>query len=171
MATNNNPNKQVKDSNLGTHPDGIDPSAPSVGTEGWGTTPDEKRVLSPNGPQATRDGQMKGNPGDDMATASERQDSAATSNKRPSGSSRQGEVSRDTSGSERSKGMSHSGTTHTFRCSDAGHSDCDWETAGDTQDEIMQKVVEHARDAHGMTDWSDALRDRVRDSIRSREAA
>ena len=128
MANNDAHNKNAKDSNLGTHPNGVDPSAPTVGTEGWGNTADEHRVLSPNDPQSIHDGQKLGD------NTPQRK-------------------------------------AHTFRCSDAGNSNCSWETAGDTQDEVMQKVVEHARDAHGMTDWSDALRDRVRDSIHRREAA
>jgi len=50
----------------------VNPSAPTVGTEGYGTTSDERRVLAPNHPSATRSGQMKGNPGDDRTTATER---------------------------------------------------------------------------------------------------
>ena len=50
----------------------INPSAPSAGTEGWGMTTDEHRVLGSNDPKHTRDGQMKGNPGDQMTAASER---------------------------------------------------------------------------------------------------
>ncbi len=76
----------------GTNPDvtsengHINPSAPSAGTEGWGMTSDERRVLTSNEPEHTRAGQMKGNPGDHMAKASERASDAATSNKRPSDS-------------------------------------------------------------------------------------
>lgn len=138
MATSDTRDQHAKDSNLGTHPDGVDPSAPTVGTEGWGSTPDEKRVLTPNAPQ---------NSGAGLADLS-----------RPTGGSANSNASQKT-------------TAHIFRCSDAGNSDCRWEAAGDTQDEVMQKAVEHARDAHGMHDWTDALRERVRDSIHHREAA
>ena len=60
---------------------------------------------------------------------------------------------------------------HTFRCADAGHHGCDWETFGKSEDEVMQKVVEHARDDHGITDWSDAMHERVRHAIQQRRAA
>jgi predicted small metal-binding protein len=171
MATNDKRDKQAKDSNLGTHPDGINPSAPTAGTEGWGTTADERQAVSPGDPRATRDGQMKGNLGDDMTAASERASEAATTNKRRSDDNNQADLSRRTSASAHSMNTSQAGTAHSFRCADAGNSDCRWETAGDTQDEVMQKAVAHARDAHGMTDWTDALRERVRDSIHRREAA
>jgi hypothetical protein len=76
-------------SNLDVHPQdgGINPSAPTAGTEGWGTTSDERRVLGRNDPSDTRAGQMKGNPGDHMAAASQRTRDAATTNKKPHGDS------------------------------------------------------------------------------------
>jgi predicted small metal-binding protein len=148
----------------------INPSAPSAGTEGWGMTGDERRVLGSNDPQHTLDGQMKGNPGDHMAAASQRASDAATTNKRPSDTNRQSDVSQRTSGSANS--MNHGqGGIHTFRCADAGHDDCNWETSGRTEDEVMRKVVEHARDDHEITDWSDAMHDRVRHAIQHRRAA
>lgn len=62
---------------------GINPSAPSVGTAGWGTTNDERNVVGSGDAAATRAGQMKGNPGDNMTEASNRASEAATSNKKP----------------------------------------------------------------------------------------
>ena len=62
-------------------------------------------------------------------------------------------------------------TIHTFRCADAGHDDCDWETSGRTEEEVLRKVVEHARDDHHITDWSDATHERVRSAIHHRKAA
>lgn len=114
---------------------------------------------------------MKGNLGDDMTTASQRASEAATTNKRRTDENNQADLSRRTSASADSMNTSQESTAHMFRCADAGNSDCRWETQGDTEDEVMKTVVEHQRDAHGMTDWTDALRDRVRDSIHRREAA
>lgn len=171
MANDPNRDNRIKDSNLGTHPDGVNPSAPTVGTEGWGTTPDERRVLSPDDPQGTRAGQLKGNPGDNMTAASQREEASASSNKGRSDGSNQADLSRRTSASTHSMNTSQGGTAHTYRCADAGNSDCRWETQGDTEDAVMQKVVEHQRDAHGLSDWTDALRSRVRGSIHRREAA
>ncbi len=79
-----NPNLTATDHNLGSHPEGINPSAPSVGTAGWGTTSDERDAVSSKDPDATRAGQMKGNLGDDMTSASQRMSDEATTNKRRS---------------------------------------------------------------------------------------
>ena len=151
----------------------INPSAPTVGTEGWGMTTDERQVLSPNGPQETRAGQMKGNPGDHQTAASERASAAATTNKRPDDNAgdNQADLSRRTSASAYSMNTSHGGTDHTFRCADAGNADCRWETSGSTEDEVMHRAEEHGRQHHGMTDWTEAMRNRVRDAIHRREAA
>jgi predicted small metal-binding protein len=171
----NNPGSPI---GSGTNPDTnsegghINPSAPSAGTEGWGMTSDERRVLSSNDPQDTRAGQMKGNPSDQQAAASQRASDAATTNQRPDEPGDiQADLSRRTSISAHSMNTSQGGTAQTFRCADMGNSDCRWETTGDTEDDVMQRVVEHARDGHGMTDWTDAFRDKVRDTIRHRRAA
>jgi hypothetical protein len=93
MAKDANPKTEPE--KPGAHPTagskqpGIDPSAPASGTAGWGTTRDEREVLSPPDPAATRAGQMKGNPGDSMTEASSRASEAATTNKRPEDSSRE----------------------------------------------------------------------------------
>ena len=159
-------------SNMNSENGHINPSAPSAGTEGWGMTSDERGVLTSNDPQHTRNGQMKGNPGDHMTTASIRASNAATTNKRRDDSgNNEPDLSRRTSGSAASMNRNQDVAQHSFRCADAGRGDCNWETSGSTEDEVMQNVVAHARDDHGMTDWSDALRDRVRRAIRHRRAA
>lgn len=167
------PRPSSENPNFGSHADGINPSAPSAGTAGWGTTRDERRAISAHDLESTQAGQMKGNPGDDMTSASQRASEAATTNKRRSedSGSNQADLSRRTSASAHSMNTSHGGTDHTFRCADAGNADCRWETSGRTEDEVMQKVVEHARNDHGMTDWTDAMHHRVRDAIRRRQAA
>lgn len=168
-----NPNLTATDHNLGSHPEGIDPSAPSVGTAGWGTTSDERDAVSSKDPDATRAGQMKGNLGDDMTSASQRMSDEATTNKRRSEDSKddRADLSSRTSGSSHSMNTSQAGMHHTFRCADAGNANCSWETAGRTEDEVMQNVVEHARKDHGMSDWTDAMHDRARGAIRHDRAA
>ena len=42
----------------------VNPSAPTVGTEGWGNTSDERRVLDQNPPADIGGEQPKSNPGD-----------------------------------------------------------------------------------------------------------
>lgn len=166
------PQRPSQNPNFGSHADGINPAAPSVGTAGWGTTADERSAISEHDLEATRAGQMKGNPGDNMTSASQRASEAATTNKRRSDSGgNQADLSRRTSASARSMNTSHGAIHHTFRCANAGNTDCRWETSGKTEEEVMQKVVEHARIDHGMTDWTDAMHHRVRDAIHRRQAA
>ena len=152
---------------------GINPSAPSTGTEGWGQTSDERRVLSTNDPHATRAGQMQGNPGDHMRAASEREEKRATSNKSRSDSTgdNQADLSRLTSASAHSMSTSQGGADHTYRCADAGNADCQWETSGGTEEEVMRRIEEHQRQEHGLPDWTEAMRSKVRDAIRHRRAA
>jgi len=149
----------------------INPSAPTVGTEGWGTTRDERRVLGEHDPAATRAGQMKGNPGDSMTAASQRAEQRATTNKHPDDSN-QADLSRLTSASAHSMHNTQASGNHTFRCADVGNSDCRWETSGATEDEVMRRVEEHSRRDHGgQSDWSEAMRKKVRDNIHRRKAA
>jgi len=150
----------------------VNPSAPTVGTEQWGNTRDERRVLGQHEPADTRAGQMKGNPGDHMAAASQREEQRAATNKRPEGQgSDQPDLSRRTSASAHSMHTNQPATGRTFRCADVGNTDCGWETSGSTEEEIVQRAEEHGRRDHGMSDWSDAMRKKVRDNIHLRPAA
>ncbi len=152
---------------------GVNPSAPTTGTEGWGDTSDERQVMSTNHPAGTRAGQMRGNPGDNMTAAVQRESDRATTNKRPESerSSNQADLSRRTSGSAHSVNSSQGGTEHTFRCADVGNADCRWETSGQTEDEVMRNAEAHGRRHHGLTDWTEAMRNKVRDNIHRRQAA
>jgi len=152
---------------------GVNPSAPASGTEGWGNTSDERRVLEMNDPAGTRAGQMQGNPGDNQAEAARRASERASTNKRREDDpgTDQADLSRRASASAYSMNVSHGGADHTFRCADVGNSDCRWETSGDVEDETMRRVEEHWRAEHGLTDWTEAMRNRVRDNIHRREAA
>ena len=80
-----NANSKDEESTLDVRPqDGaINPSAPTAGTEAWGTTSDERRTLSSDDPVHTRAGQLKGNPGDSQTDAAQRASNAAGSNQQP----------------------------------------------------------------------------------------
>lgn len=41
--------------------------------------------------------------------------------------------------------------TKSFKCIDIG-TQCDWSATADSQDELMQKIVQHAKEHHGRTD-------------------
>jgi len=168
-STRNNPGTNP---DVASHSGGVNPSAPTSGTEQWGNTSDERRVLQMNNPAATRAGQMKGNPGDNQAEGVRRASERASTNKRrEEPATDQADLSRRTSASAHSMNVSHGGTDHTFRCADAGNSDCRWETSAGTEDETMRRVEEHWRAEHGLGDWTEALRNRVRDNIRRSKAA
>lgn len=69
-----------------------------------------------------------------------------------------------------SPGREGAGAERTFRCADVGNADCRWEAKGRTEDELMTKINQHAREAHGMTSIDDRTRSRIKDSIRERAA-
>lgn len=55
----------------------------------------------------------------------------------------------------------------TFRCADAGFKECNWQTSGHNDNEIMDRVREHGREAHGITNFDDNMRRKVHDNIRN----
>lgn len=130
----------------------VNPSAPTTGTEGWGNTTDERQALSENPPSINREGQTSRNVGDNNA------------------GDNQAELSRRT-GASAAMNMTHEGHDRTFRCADVGNADCRWETSGASEEQVLGAVHRHGQTEHGWSDWTDALRKRVRDAIRERRAA
>jgi predicted small metal-binding protein len=57
----------------------------------------------------------------------------------------------------------------TVSCRDVG-ADCDFVARGNSEDEIMQKVSEHARTAHKMSDIPPEVQDKVRAAIHDEAA-
>ena len=56
-----------------------------------------------------------------------------------------------------------------FRCSDIGANNCDWQVSGNSEEDILPKVEQHAREKHHMT-LDDDTRRRVRSAIQRRAA-
>ncbi len=56
----------------------------------------------------------------------------------------------------------------TLRCRDVGL-DCEFVARGDTEDEVMSRVSEHARAAHGMGAIPAEIRQRARAAIRDEQ--
>lgn len=54
---------------------------------------------------------------------------------------------------------------YSFRCKDAGHAQCNWETRGRSEDEVLRNVEPHAREHHGISSFGE-VRDKVRGLIR-----
>lgn len=57
-----------------------------------------------------------------------------------------------------------------IRCSDAGV-DCDFIARGETEEELFKNALEHGRIAHGMTELSEELKEKMRYLIRDEKAA
>jgi predicted small metal-binding protein len=57
-----------------------------------------------------------------------------------------------------------------FKCRDVGV-DCDWQIKSNDENEILRKAEEHGRQAHGMKEISDEMKQKVRSSIRDEKAA
>lgn len=58
----------------------------------------------------------------------------------------------------------------TFRCADMGHKECNWEVSGRSEDELMPQIESHGRERHGLTNFDEDSRRRVRDNIHDRAA-
>ena len=69
------------------------------------------------------------------------------------------------SSSHGSSGSSSSGD-YSFRCKDAGHNDCSWETRGRSEDEVLRNVEPHARERHNIQNFDDSTRNKVRGAIK-----
>ncbi len=67
-------------------------------------------------------------------------------------------------------GREGAGAERTFRCADVGNADCRWEVKGRTDEELMQQLGLHARQAHGINKIDDPMRSKIKDAIRTRAA-
>jgi predicted small metal-binding protein len=57
------------------------------------------------------------------------------------------------------------GADYTFRCADMGYQ-CAFETHGGSEEEVMNQVEQHGREAHNMQQLSDQKRYKIRNNIR-----
>lgn len=53
----------------------------------------------------------------------------------------------------------------TFRCADL-NTQCNWQVAGGTEDEVMRQVERHGREKHNLKEWTDEMKNKVRGLIR-----
>lgn len=60
---------------------------------------------------------------------------------------------------------------HSFRCADAGFSDCRWEASMASSDQLWNEINRHAGNAHGMKTLDEQTRGRIQDAIHVRRAA
>ena len=55
--------------------------------------------------------------------------------------------------------------TKEFRCANVGYSECNWRLEGDSADEMVPKVMEHASEVHHLELKDEAI-EHVRNAIR-----
>jgi predicted small metal-binding protein len=58
----------------------------------------------------------------------------------------------------------------TFRCKDVGFEDCNWETSGRSENEMMPQIEKHGREKHNIQNIDDQTRNKIRENIRDRAA-
>ena len=68
-------------------------------------------------------------------------------------------------------GAGDPGGHHSYRCADAGNSDCRWETASASSNELWADIERHHRDVHGKPTLDETSRGRIQDAIHVRRAA
>jgi predicted small metal-binding protein len=56
-----------------------------------------------------------------------------------------------------------------FRCADVGPKNCDWQVSGNSEEEIMPKIEQHAREKHYMQ-IDDETKRKVRGVIQRKAA-
>jgi predicted small metal-binding protein len=140
-TTAGNPNVQSSDG-------GISPSAPSAGTAGWGTTPDERRkqVVGNNPEGSIPDAKGAG----DLRHTSYLQNEAAQN--------------------PAAVEAAHPHADRAFRCADAVQRDCGWTVTGSSEDEILGYMRSHAREAHGKNEFTSSELAEARRAIHKRAA-
>ena len=57
-----------------------------------------------------------------------------------------------------------------IKCRDVGKN-CDFVCKGNTEEEVLKRVTEHARKAHGMADLSQEMKAKIRSLIKDSKAA
>jgi predicted small metal-binding protein len=58
----------------------------------------------------------------------------------------------------------------TFSCRDIGK-DCDWQTSGEDDATILRNAEQHGREKHGLTDFTQDIKNQVLSKIRDMKAA
>ena len=153
----NTPTIPGTEPNTVSKPGSINPSAPTAGTEGYGTTRDERANVGGSNPAASHPSAEGA--GDVRRTSyprNEADDNPAAGDLRSR--------SQQLSDNPNARGGK------TFHCADVGPMSCNWTVTGNSEEEMMPEIERHGREAHGMTNIDEKMRSRVRDAIRDRAA-
>lgn len=65
---------------------------------------------------------------------------------------------------------SNAAGNYSYSCADAGNSDCRWEVASASGDELWADIERHYRDVHGKPTLDEVSRGRIQDAIHVRRA-
>ncbi len=161
-----NSNPDNKPTIPGTNPNtvsrqgGINPSAPTTGTEAYGETSDERRNVGGPNPSASSPGTEGA--GDISRTSYPRNEAADNP------AANIGQVRK------RSEQLSDNPDARggkVFSCAEYGIQNCTWNVSGNSADDMMPDIERHGREAHGIESFDETARRRIRDSIRERRAA
>lgn len=52
-----------------------------------------------------------------------------------------------------------------FKCSDLGYAECNWQAVSNTEDKLVDLVAVHARDHHGVRDFTQEMIAKVKNSL------
>jgi hypothetical protein len=176
-SKNDTPDVPATNSSVDPQTGTVNPSAPTVGTEQWGNTSDERRVLGHDRPAKTQAGQPKRNPRNRRAEATESQEHV-DDNRRVG--DRAGKLEPVGGPAREHTDLSHrtSASTYTLNNSQdeaSGRADVSnsglWETSSDDEkdeEEVERQFEERWRHDRGLGDWTAAMHDSVRDHVHGR---
>ena len=161
---NNNPDNTPKvpgtNPNTTSRDGGINPSAPTIGTEGYGNTSDERHIVGAPDPTASHPG-IQG-AGDVRRTSYPRNESADNPAANIGNVRKRSEQLSDNPDARGEK---------VFSCSESGIENCTWTVSGDSADKMMPDIERHGREAHGIQSFDETARRRILDAIHERRAA
>lgn len=161
---NNNPDN--KPTIPGTNPitesrgGGINPSAPTTGTEGYGTASDERGTLGGSSSDASHP--------DNKGAGDVRHTSYPQNEASDNPAANIGEVRKR---SEQLSDNPNARGGKVFHCAQIGNENCTWSATGDSADEMIPAIEQHEREAHGIKSLDESVRRKIRDAVRERRAA
>lgn len=157
---NESPNVPGTNPNTTAEGGGINPSAPTAGTEAYGMTSDERENVG--GPNPTHSSPGTEGAGDVRRTSYPRNEAADNPAANISETRKRSEQLSDNPNARGGK---------VFHCAEFGQENCTWNVSGDSADDMLPDIERHGREAHGIESFDETARQRIRDTVRERRAA
>lgn len=146
--------KQKVPSAIQSEDGSVNPSAPTSGTEGYGMQEGEFTNLKDPVPGASSP-HAKG-PGDVRKTSYPQAEGS--------------ELMENESREDALKQNPNARMGKQFRCADVGNLSCNWSVVAENEDEVMRRVEQHGKEAHGISNVDDKTREKIRGAIRDKAA-